>query len=345
MTTRQELLNQWQQRLTDAEQACLQVVVPTWSDRIRVRLYRFMLAMYGQSVWPGETAAVNNDPNLAARSQVVTELKQDFAGKEPRTRAEIRTGLRNVTGLSEELAPAGPLAEGLLPDSLVIVATFQKQQLAQEALEMLRRRGFAPKVARQGRLVQIYVAAADFAAASAALRENTGKGSLPVRTRSQPVDHSLSLLAGTVFGFAFGLMFARLVPDVLTDWSRADTTNTPSPEQIWGMGIGSVICLLLSFYLCRKWYQQLSSWTEVARSLIYLGAFWLLMIGIGSLSLIFIVTSPYFFTPHPELTPSPETMAWAAEVGATCIVVSVVLLWVRGYLPISDRAELVRTGN
>lgn len=344
MIKRQELLNQWQQRLTDAERAFRDATVPNWSDRIRVKLYRFLLAMYGQSAWPSETADDNDKPVLAARLQVVAEPNHEFAGKEPRTRAEILTGLRNVTGLSEELAPAGPLAAGLLPDSPVIAATFQKPQLAQAALKILQRRGFAAQVACQGRFVQVYVAASELAAASAALRENSAKGTPPVRIRFSTIGISISLLTGTFFGFAFCLMFGWLVPNVLTDWSRANTTNIPAPEQFWGMGIGSVICLLLSVCLCKNWYQQISSWTDLARSLIYLGAFWLLLIGISSLSLIFVVASPFFLTRHREVASSLETIAWAADLGAPCIVVSVLLLWVGSYLPASDRSAPIRAG-
>lgn len=160
MTTRQELLDQWQQRLADAELACEATVVPAWSDRLRVKLYRFLLAMYGHTDWPGPQDDVDNSQERAANAQLtVAEPKEEFAGKQPRSRAEILQGLRNVKGLGEELAPAGPLTDGLLPNSPFVVAACRKNVEAVRITRQLRRYGLVPKIGHNGGLFQVFVTA------------------------------------------------------------------------------------------------------------------------------------------------------------------------------------------
>jgi hypothetical protein len=195
MTTRQELLDQWQQRLADAELACEATVVPAWSDRLRVKLYRFLLAMYGQTDWPGPQNDVDNSQERAANAQLtVAEPKEEFAGKQPRSRAEILQGLRNVKGLGEELAPAGPLTDGLLPNSPFVVAACRKNIEAVRISRQLRRHGFMPKIGNNGGLYQVFVTAEyapaallivqDLAEARAEALSRT-KGERPLRRQTE----------------------------------------------------------------------------------------------------------------------------------------------------------------
>lgn len=148
MTTRQELLTQWQQRLTDAEQAS--AAAPSWAERMRVKLYRFLLAMYLRTTWPGSKDDVDNSQLRAANSQlIVAEAQQALAGKVPRTRAEILNSLRNLKGLGEELAPAGPLAGGVsrkAPVFFVAAERIQDCNVASRSPRESRQRTAKPDV-------------------------------------------------------------------------------------------------------------------------------------------------------------------------------------------------------
>lgn len=349
MTTRQELLDRWTDRLFEAKAACDDPLTDSWSARIRRKLYRFLLTMYGHSDWPGPKDDVDNEAGRRKNTQlVIAEPQAELSGKEPRTRAQILKGLQNIKGLSEELAPAGPLGGGLHPNSPMVVASFRKRPRANSAFWRLKRLGFAPEMVYSGNQYQIFVIASLAPAAIQQLEEKriearplepairTVKSTAPVRIQSQPFGPSLSLLFGTFFGLVFCLMFWGLVQELSGDWSRAYGTNIPLPELIWGLGIGSIICLLVSFCHYRNWYQQLTDWTDVTRSLIFVVAVWLLLSGIGLLSLIFIVASPHFSIPRPEMVPSQGTIDRVAFAGATCIVVSVVLLVAQGLLSVGD---------
>ncbi len=212
MTTRQELLDQWQQRLADAEQACEAAVVPAWSDRLRVRLYRFLLAMYRETDWPGKKDDVDNIQGRAAYLQLaVAERKDEFAGKEPRTRAEILQGLRNVKGLSDELAPAGPLTDGLQPTSPFVVAGCRKRVDAERISRQLRRHGLKPVIGNNGGLFQVFVTAENAPAALAIVQrlENSRPVAAPRQIHSPPVRkvqhhplETLSFCCTLLFGIA-----------------------------------------------------------------------------------------------------------------------------------------------
>lgn len=160
MTTRHELLSHWQQRLTESEHLVGEV---KWSDRLRKRLYRFLLAMYGRSVWPGSKDDVDNSQGRALHSALhvaesqAADLLEGTAGKAPRSRARILAGLKHVQGLSEELAPPGPLQEGLGPDSLVVAFSTTKKRRAAMVFRHLKRGNLRPRLVRQGKSSQIFV--------------------------------------------------------------------------------------------------------------------------------------------------------------------------------------------
>jgi hypothetical protein len=167
VTTRQDLLTHWNQQLTLAEEAELATV--TWRQRIRRRLYRFLLAMYGKAAWSGSPEAaeeVTDHPMALLVSDEVDvpaadENGHQTAGKAPRTRAEILRGLKNVRGLSDRLAPPGPLQDGLPPDAPVVIAAFKKRPPLESLVRKLQRAGFVPRVRFQGKQFQVFVSAAD----------------------------------------------------------------------------------------------------------------------------------------------------------------------------------------
>jgi hypothetical protein len=311
MTTRQELLDQWQQRLADAEAACQATVVPAWSDRIRIRLYRFLLAMYGHTDWPGPKDDVDNVQGRSANGQLtVAEPKEVLAGKEPRSRAEILRGLRNIKGLGEELAPAGPLVDGLLPDSPVIVASFRKQNPADVAVRKLRRAGFAPAIARQGRLWQIYVVAPHAAAAKAILEEQAPRHISPVaiRTVRQP-DHIVSLLGAMLFSIIACLLGSALVHFAFLDWSQVPEARIPRAGELYALAGTTLVFALVASLLFHSWGRSTHSpdcWHDrVLCSAIVAGMF-----GLSLTSYLFLI----IFLPSKDLAAklisAPDAMVW-----------------------------------
>jgi hypothetical protein len=172
VTTRQDLLTHWDQQLTLAEEE--ELASATWRQRIRQRLYRFLLAMYGGANWSGSPEDAE-EVSLHPTALLVTEEAElpdasnidelEPPGKAPRTRAEIIRGLKNVRGLSDELAPPGPLQHGLPPNAPMAVASCKKRLRAERLMGHLIRGGFAPRLAYRSQLFQVFVAAANAPAA------------------------------------------------------------------------------------------------------------------------------------------------------------------------------------
>jgi hypothetical protein len=314
MTTRQELLDQWQQRLAEAEQACEAIAVPAWSDRLRVKLYRFLLAMYGQTDWPGQKDDVDNVQGRSANGQLtVAEPKEVFAGKEPRSRAEILRGLRNVKGLGAELAPAGPLADGLLPDSPVIVASFKKHKAAAVALRKLRRSGFQPAIAKQGHLWLIYVVAANSAAAANALQETSSarRREPAIRTVRQP-DRIVSLLSAIFFTVIACLLGSALVHFAFLDWSKVPEARVPLAGELYALAGTTLVFALVASLLFHSWGNSRRSqnspdcWHDrILCSAIVAGMF-----GLSLTSYLFLIIFLPFNDLAAKLISAPDAMVW-----------------------------------
>ncbi|WP_254507155.1 hypothetical protein [Anatilimnocola floriformis] len=253
MTTRQELLTQWQQRLAEAEQACLAAESPAWSDRLRVKLYAFLLAMYGQTSWPGSKDDVDNERGRESAPLVVVEPVAEFTGKEPRTRAEILKGLRNVKGLGEELAPAGPLTAGLKPNSPMLVGTYKKLVQAEIAFSRLKRAGLLPTLQRQPGRYAIHVAVADSAYAMQLLREIPAPRQVRVTAPAATSDRSVSLLCALLFVFVSLICFCILIHVTIARAANLPKQVIPANWELAGFLGSAVVCLLVAVMLFRSW--------------------------------------------------------------------------------------------
>jgi len=339
MITRQELLTQWQQRLAEAKQASRDAETPAWSDRMRVKLYRFLLAMYRHAPWPGSREDVDNSRSRAASSQLmVAEPQLELAGKVPRTRAEILSGLRNVTGLSDELAPAGPLQKGLLPDSPMIVASFKKQQQADTAMRKLRRGGFAPAIAQQGKLWQIYVAAVHSAAAAAWLSENMP----PERRVSErhvlnrpPAVFRVSRYTTAIFTLACAICYG-LFGCLLISWlvhlgslkfTAAGSNHIPRSEEIFGLAAGAVVSILISYCLFHSWIHACPAPRPGISPVLY----WTTLHTVlgGSLTLFMVIFA--LLPDHAmfaDLKITPPAVSTLGAIAFVIDLVAVVLFWV-----------------
>ncbi|WP_425614796.1 hypothetical protein NA78x_004675 [Anatilimnocola sp. NA78] len=250
MTTRQELLDYWQQRLADSEHAGGQGFA--WTDRLRLKLYRFLLAMYGQSEWPGSKDDVDNEIGRTLNSSLmVADTSEISTGKAPRTRAEILKSLQSVKGLSDELAPPGPLQHGLEPNSPVVVAANRKRVKAERVARYLEKQNIPIEVRYAGSLWQIFVRQCDAAKAAAIIAElvpvasqsrfqvSSARARLPIRTR---VFFRAAILFG-LFGLLFSILFGS---QLLGETGQGPTT---SADRIAVVGTAAAVFGML-FLIC-----------------------------------------------------------------------------------------------
>ena len=219
MTTREELLDYWQERLTESQRAGGQGFA--WTDRLRVKLYRFLIAMYGKSDWAGKESDVDNELGRTKHSELmVADLQELNEGKAPRTRAQILKSLQSMQGLSDELAPRGPLQNGLEPDSPIVVAANRKRVKAERLARYLEMEHIPLQLRYSGSLWQIFVRQCDAAKAAALLAVPIAAPpqleSLPTRIKLPPRSRTFfyyALLFG-FFAFLFSVMCASQVIDL-----------------------------------------------------------------------------------------------------------------------------------
>jgi hypothetical protein len=171
-TSRDKLIADWRKRLATASEAPEE---PTsraaWLTRLRIRLYRFLLSLYGKGDWNGLSESVElfrggySDPASAPTSV----LPPDLNGKPAKDVASIRAVLDSVADAQERPVGLGPLKDGLDAYDWVAVASSSGHVRTDRFLQLLRKAGFTARIALRGddRFVEVY--SIDYEAALALL--------------------------------------------------------------------------------------------------------------------------------------------------------------------------------
>ena len=85
MPTRPDLIADWQTRLAAAEEGAGCASSPGWLQRARVRLYRFLLSLYGDGGWNADAplnaiaTAIACACRMSPRSSSISALSFDHA--------------------------------------------------------------------------------------------------------------------------------------------------------------------------------------------------------------------------------------------------------------------------
>jgi hypothetical protein len=121
--TREQLIADWRKRLATASEAPEE---PTsraaWLIRLRIRLYHFLLSLYGQGDWNAPTERVEQEPQSQSALTIDTQALP-LAGKPAKDLDSIRAVLNSVAGARENKPQAGPLVAGIDRDNWVIVTS------------------------------------------------------------------------------------------------------------------------------------------------------------------------------------------------------------------------------
>jgi hypothetical protein len=134
MAGREQLVRRWQEGLAQNESEFLHG--PTqrrWIKRIYVRVYRFLLAVYGGADWTTDATgpAVSDDElnsdefnsdEPRGEPMPLVDLRQQEGGQPPKSVAQIRRTLKTVHAAGESLA-VGPQTSGLGPEDWIVAAS------------------------------------------------------------------------------------------------------------------------------------------------------------------------------------------------------------------------------
>jgi hypothetical protein len=159
-TPREQLIADWRRRLAAASDAPRE---PTsraaWLTRLRLRLYRFLLALYGEGHW--NAPKVTTIGSAVASADIAVIDSPDvlpLAGKPAKSEEQIRAALKSVADAQDQPIGLGPLEAGLDPYDWVAVASSSGHVQTAKFLQLLRQAGFAARIALRGddRFVEVY---------------------------------------------------------------------------------------------------------------------------------------------------------------------------------------------
>ena len=168
-TARDKLISDWRERLAAAEAVDTTAESrPAWLARLQIRLYRFLLSLYGDAEWtttPPRRAVPKSAADEATAAVIFdSSAALPLAGKPPKSLGQIQAVLKSVANAQTQAPPAGPLKGGLPPESWVTVALAATKHWHRinHLAESLQRRGVETRLRHHGSRYVLEVHASDF---------------------------------------------------------------------------------------------------------------------------------------------------------------------------------------
>jgi hypothetical protein len=162
-TTRDDLIADWHNRLADASHADAESSQrAAWLARLQVRLYRFLLSLYGDGHW-------NAPPREGQAGAAINQATPDpvevlpLAGKPAKNLATIRSVLETVASAQSAKPASGPLAKGLADGEWIVVARQAKDLDLEACVRLLHAERIVCRWSSEQRLVLVPAAMAALA--------------------------------------------------------------------------------------------------------------------------------------------------------------------------------------
>jgi hypothetical protein len=189
MVKRDEIIADWQSRLeTAAGHEGLSSPRAAWLARVRWRLYRFLLSLYGDGHWNAPAAPEAQSAAVKTSSPTSQAAFADavlLTGKPAKSGTEIGAVLKAVAGARLEPAPVGPLLAGQGDDAWLPIASascdFDPEQCV---AALLAAKVYARVIPRQGDCI-VEVRAREFATAQRVLYSEMHRLRVPRRSIEQ----------------------------------------------------------------------------------------------------------------------------------------------------------------
>ena len=181
-TKPEELIGDWRRELAAAEESVAASPRLAWLSRMKVRLYRFLLACYGGGQWQ------TGPPHRPMPLVIDTAGADALDGKPARSGSEIRSVLAAVAKAQDGSYAPGPLAGGLDHDSWVVVAAASSKLKIGQCARLLAAAGLHPRTNFRGDDLMVEVPAHERHTAFEIVEQNRQRIHQPPRTpRTQPI--------------------------------------------------------------------------------------------------------------------------------------------------------------
>src|SRR5262245_15490181 len=103
--TRDKLISDWRTRLAAAEaEPVSSSLRRAWLVRVQMRLYRFLLSLYGNGVWRADEHAASPQPVVFDSAEA-----ESLSGKPAKDLGKIRSVLKSVANSQDHRPAAGSL--------------------------------------------------------------------------------------------------------------------------------------------------------------------------------------------------------------------------------------------
>jgi len=221
---RDQLIADWQERLVAAEtEPVAGSPHRAWLARVRSRLYRFLLSLYGEGSWRASGQSPADAPQSGSTGIVFDSPEaESLTGKPAKQPGKIRSVLKTVASSQDHRLPAGSLSGAeVVANRWLIVASEDARWNLPRSQSLLRSYGVECRMVRYAGKWAIEVPAADHYQAWQLLDERRDKLQRPpgreqVRLVSQPVSPLRSVLvlcAVPVIFCAMIVALTALAPD------------------------------------------------------------------------------------------------------------------------------------
>lgn len=259
-TTREQLIADWHRRLAEAEDIPgEQSSRPAWMTRLRLRLYRFLISLYGEGGWSaGETAA---DHELSSPPDVVVaDQALPLAGKPAKDESSIRAALQSFAAGREEPTAAGPLILGTDHTTWVVVASTNWGLDPQRSSDTLRAKGINSRLVCRAEETTVEVLALHRATAMALIASQLGRLTLPPHknpaispTTQRQLSEATALAGGyLILGLAIAPLLGVTVV-AITQMFWPEILDSPTPTTLFALfgitWISSSLLMCLAYLL------------------------------------------------------------------------------------------------
>ncbi len=158
MVGRQTLVDEWRMRLAEWRERLAGGSRRPWLAKLYIRLYTYLVQRYGDSDADSPLPTLPADEESSMPFFVADPIE---GGRPPRSAERIRPVLDAVHESNPGHDEAGPLADGLAPDSMIAVAAFYDRREVARLQRMLKKEGIESETRPLRKQTQVIIRLAD----------------------------------------------------------------------------------------------------------------------------------------------------------------------------------------
>jgi len=217
MASRSQLVDGWRVRLAE-NRRLLTAGAPRrrWIRQIYVRVYRFLISVYGAEDWQAGEERKETSEDQRSRMEFVDHTL-GTKGAQPKPAERIRATLDAVHAACDTPPASGELSDGLRYRDWVAVASESGHLSADRCIRMLRRHGLVARKVYRGDdvIVEVYAGQRSEAMKLLEDRRSDVRSVQGSRQRSHPLMVPLrGGIMGVLLGVQVGLLLAAILDKV-----------------------------------------------------------------------------------------------------------------------------------